>query len=90
MSAPRKPRLTEQRLQDLAIAVDALQGEVDYLADALNGELRPELRLHLQGRHAALARSRDWLQGLIRAVQLQREGANISGISDFEAEGEPT
>lgn len=72
MSTQRKPRLTEQRLADLRVAIDTLDGEVDYLASALAGTLTDALRERFRVRHAALQRSATWLRGMVEAVHEQR------------------
>jgi hypothetical protein len=70
----RKPRLTEQRLADLHVAVDALEGEIEYLATALNGTLSDALRARFRDRHDALLRSSTWLRGMVAAVHEKRGG----------------
>lgn len=72
MNALRKPRLTEHRLADLRVAIDALDGEIEYLASALAGALTDVLRERMRARHAALQRSATWLRGLVDAVHEQR------------------
>lgn len=72
MSTQRKPRLTEQRLADLRVALDALDGEIDYLASALAGALTDALRDRFRARHAALQRSATWLRGMVEAVHEKR------------------
>jgi hypothetical protein len=72
VSTLRKPRLTEQRLADLRVAIDALDGEIEYLASALAGALTDALRDRFSARHAALQRSAIWLRGMVEAVHEKR------------------
>lgn len=72
--AVRAPRLTDQRLADLVLVVNALEGEIKYLEEAFPA-YPPGHSLHvkLKARFEALARGRDWIAGKVEAERNHRE-----------------
>jgi hypothetical protein len=78
--APRAPRLTEIRLDDLDLAVKALNYEIAYLAGPNGYALyAPSIPLHhrLKDRHDGLVRARNWIAGKVAAERGQRAAEEI-------------
>lgn len=72
-SATRAPRLTENRLDDLAIVVEAIGADIAYLKDAVPTYPKGSaLYNQLNHRLEALTRGRDWIAGKISAERAQR------------------
>jgi hypothetical protein len=78
----RAPRLTENRLADLDVAVATLNDEVAYLAECLSRYPKGD-KLHerFSAKHGALSRARDWIAGKVAAERAQR----AAGASSEEA-----
>lgn len=69
----RAPRLTDGRLADLELVVNALEGEIEFLAEAFPGYPQGHaLHVKLKTRHEALARGRAWILGKIEAERAHR------------------
>lgn len=80
----RRPRLTNHILDDLAVAVESIEGEIAYLAEALEREEMPltdRLREGFKNKHTSLVRARDWLNRYIEATRSQRSD-NASDAKD--------
>lgn len=75
MNELRAPRLTENRLADLEVAVIDLQDSVEYLEDATKPDkpMNPELRKRLADKAAALARAKQWIEGKVAAERSRRD-----------------
>jgi hypothetical protein len=72
----RAPRLTENRLRDLDLAVEVLDDNIVYLADAI-ALWSPGHVLHsrLRDKRDALLRARDWIAGKVAAERAHRGDA---------------
>lgn len=74
----RAPRLTDNRLDDLgdlAIALQTLDDEIEYLADTIGIErTATTLKAAFQRKHDALVRARQWISRKVAAVRAQRGG----------------
>lgn len=84
----RKPRLTDHLLDDLEAAVESIDGDISYLAEALEREdfpLKDALREKFKTRHLALTRAREWLTRHIVATRAQR-GEGVSNPEPAAAE----
>ena len=83
MNTARKPRLTDQLLEDLDVAARVLADEAEYLADALqqHGD-RPTLQERFAAKHRAVERSREWLTRHVAAVRAQRAAGEDQEADD--------
>lgn len=69
----RAPRLTNNRLNDLAVAIEILDDNIAYLADSLKSNgLNPKLHQRHTEKKAALERARMWIAGKVEAERIQR------------------
>jgi hypothetical protein len=73
MSDIRAPRLTEARLDDLAQCVATLDGEIEYLREAIKANgLNPRTLDRFKDKLGKLQRGRDWINGKVAAERAQR------------------
>jgi hypothetical protein len=73
MSEVRAPRLTEGRLDDLMQCVSTLDGEIEYLRDAIKANgLNPRTLDRFKDKLGRLQRGRDWIDGKVAAERAQR------------------
>ncbi len=71
--ALRAPRLTNNRLDDLTVAIEILDDNIEYLADSLKSNgLNPKLHQRHTEKKAALERARAWIAGKVEAERVQR------------------
>lgn len=70
--APRAPRLTLNRLEDLAELQTTIADEVAYLDSALQHPQSPALKDFMTKRRGRLVRSGEWLNGKIEAERARR------------------
>ncbi len=69
----RAPRLTNNRLDDLTVAIEILDDNIEYLAGSLKSSgLNPKLQQRHTEKKAALERARDWIAGKVNAERAQR------------------
>jgi len=87
----RRPRLTNQVLDDLEVAADALTADIEFLAGAGVGypdgsseePFMQQLRANAGLRHAHLVRAYDWLVRYVAAVRAERR-AGCDGVRDID------
>jgi hypothetical protein len=74
MSDVRAPRLTEGRLDDLVQCVATLDGEIEYLRDAIKANgLNPRTLDRFKDKLGKLERGRAWIDGKVAAERAQRQ-----------------
>lgn len=70
----RRPRLTDQILDDLPVAAATLRDEIDYLDDAIRQHAdMPQLVEHFKSKHSALVRAEVWLSRFADATRSHRQ-----------------
>lgn len=72
-SPARAPRLTSNRLSDIDVAVEVLEIEIAYLAEAITQwEKDHPVRGRLETKRARLVRACEWIAGKIAAERAKR------------------
>lgn len=73
MAELRAPRLTENRLNDLEVAIADLKDSVDYLDGVVKDTNNEKLRKHLTDKRDALDRAWRWIEGKVAAERNRRD-----------------
>ena len=73
MAELRAPRLTENRLNDLEVAIADLKDSVEYLDGVVKGAANEKLRKRLAEKRDALERSWQWIEGKVAAERNRRD-----------------